>query len=206
MLHQILLSLRMHRVPNLLSGARLILAPIFLYFYVQDDLLMVGLSLFIFLVAALTDYFDGVIARKYGSESKFGIFLDPLADKFLTFCGFFALPFISSEQFPWWAIIVIVIRDISITLLRLYADRKHITLKTLFVAKVKTMVQMIFLYVALLLGFALQFNNVIGEGANILLESQVMYYLMIFVTALTAFSGIQYVVVNKQLFKSSTQS
>ena len=129
------------------------MAPVFLLLYIQDDLWLRGISLAIFAVAALTDFFDGYIARKYRVESKFGIFLDPLADKFLTIAGFVCLPFLSPDQFPWWAIILIVIRDLGITGLRIFADRKNLTMQTRSSAKAKTAIQMIYLYAALLFSF-----------------------------------------------------
>ncbi|HBQ61175.1 MAG TPA: CDP-diacylglycerol--glycerol-3-phosphate 3-phosphatidyltransferase, partial [Balneolaceae bacterium] len=140
----------MKHVPNILSSLRIILAPIFLFMYVQDELIWRSLSIAVFATAAVTDFFDGKIARRYNLESKLGIFLDPLADKFLTFAGFLCLPFLDPEQFPWWAVSLIVIRDVGVTLLRLYTNRKNITLETRFTAKAKTMVQMIFLYAVIL--------------------------------------------------------
>jgi CDP-diacylglycerol---glycerol-3-phosphate 3-phosphatidyltransferase len=69
------------------------MAPVFLLLFIQDDILLRGLSLLVFLIAALSDIIDGYYARRYDLESDFGVFLDPLADKFLTFAGFVCLPF-----------------------------------------------------------------------------------------------------------------
>src|SRR5690625_6952005 len=99
----------------MLSSFRLLLAHIFLYLFIQEVLLIRGLSLLVFTIAALTDAFDGYLARKHKVESKMGAFLDPLADKFLTFAGFICLPFLTPTLFQCWAILLIVLRDIIVT-------------------------------------------------------------------------------------------
>ncbi|PWN05272.1 CDP-alcohol phosphatidyltransferase family protein [Rhodohalobacter mucosus] len=176
------------------------MAPVFLLLYIQDDIWLRGISLVIFAVAALTDFFDGYIARKYRVESKFGIFLDPLADKFLTIAGFVCLPFLSPEQFPWWAIVLIVIRDLGITGLRIFADRRNLTMQTRSSAKVKTAIQMIYLYTALLFGFLVLFGGGFGEMVRSVYELDLFYWGMIAVTAITVYSGIEYLAVNRKMF------
>lgn len=190
----------MKNIPNILSTLRMILAPIFLFMYIQDELIWRSLSIAVFAVAAVTDFADGKIARYYEIESDFGVFIDPLADKFLTFAGFLCLPFLDVNQFPWWAISVILIRDILITILRLYATRRNITMNTRFTAKAKTMVQMIFLYAVLLLGVFKQADIDFADQAARFFNSGVLYYAMLFVTGLTAYSGIEYLWVNRKLF------
>src|SRR5690554_5115180 len=180
----------MKNVPNILSGLRLILAPIFLFMYIQDALIWRSLSIAVFAAAAITDYFDGKIARKYEIESEFGIFLDPLADKFLTFAGFFCLPFLDASQFPWWAVALIVIRDVSITSLRLYATRKNMHLVTRATAKVKTMVQMIFLYFMILIGVFKEADIDFADHVSQFFNSGVLFYGFMFVTILTVYSGL----------------
>lgn len=191
------------KLPNILSGSRLILAPVFFFLFIQDDLLWRGISLVVFTVAALTDFFDGYFARKYEVESNFGIFLDPLADKFLTFAGFVCLPFVDASQFVWWAIILIVIRDISITLLRIYSDRKGIVMQTRKTAKIKTAVQMGYLYVALLLGFLILIPGTTAEVVRSIFRTDILYWGLMAVTAITVYSGIEYLYVNRKLFSSS---
>ncbi|MEO1021415.1 MAG: CDP-diacylglycerol--glycerol-3-phosphate 3-phosphatidyltransferase [Bacteroidota bacterium] len=189
-------------IPNILSVLRMVLAPVFLVMYVQDEVIWRALSVAVFAVAAITDFFDGYLARYYGVESDFGVFIDPLADKFLTFAGFFCLPFLNEELFPWWAVGVIVGRDVCITILRMVANRKKKKMETRFSAKAKTTVQMVFLYAVLLAGVF------IGSDVNFefvidgFFQSVILYYAMLFVTALTLYSGIEYVWVNRSLFKS----
>jgi CDP-diacylglycerol--glycerol-3-phosphate 3-phosphatidyltransferase len=170
--------------------------------YIQDEVVWRALSLAVFATAAITDFFDGYIARNYNAQTKYGVFLDPLADKFLTFAGFVCLPFIDPVQFPWWAVFLIVIRDISVTVFRLYADRKEIAIDTRFTAKLKTLVQMIFLYIVLILGVFLQAEIQISYYAFMLMDTGIMYWLMLFVTALTVYSGVEYFIVNKSVFST----
>lgn len=184
----------------------MVLAPIFLFMYIQDALIWRSLSIAVFATAAVTDYFDGKIARYYQLESDFGVFLDPLADKFLTFAGFLCLPFLDVAQFPWWAIIAIVARDITVTALRLYAARKKFTMKTRFTAKAKTMLQMIFLYAVLLIGVFKEADIEFANAAAQFFNSGILYYIMMFVTALTVYSGIEYLWVNREIFKIKTQT
>lgn len=190
---------RVHNVPNILSVIRIILAPIFLYMYLQDALVWRSLSIAVFAAAAVTDFFDGYIARTYNVESKSGVFLDPLADKFLTFAGFFCLPFLDPVQFPWWAVGLIVIRDVGITLLRVLADYKDIDVETRFSAKVKTMLQMIFLYISLLIGVFLQADILFSEQVHRLMETSIMGWAMLVVVAVTVYTGVEYLIVNRHL-------
>ncbi|HET8865875.1 MAG TPA: CDP-alcohol phosphatidyltransferase family protein [Gracilimonas sp.] len=196
----------MKNLPNILSGLRMILAPIFLFMYIQDELIWRSLSIAVFATAAVTDYFDGKIARYYKLESDFGVFLDPLADKFLTFAGFLCLPFLDASQFPWWAVIAILIRDILVTSLRLYAGKKNLSMETRFTAKAKTMVQMIFLYAVLLVGVFKQADIDFSDVAMSIFNSGSLYYAMMFVTALTVYSGIEYLWINRDMFNAENTS
>lgn len=182
---------------------RLLLAPLFLYLFIQEDLWIRGISLIVFTIAALTDAFDGYLARKYKVESKFGAFLDPLADKFLTFAGFVCLPLLDPVQFPWWAIILIVVRDISVTALRMFANSKSLVMETRSTAKLKTAIQMGYLYIALLFGFLLLLDGGFGDWVRTIFEMNIFYWGMVAVAAITVYSGIEYLVTNRQLFKQN---
>ncbi|MGM0507366.1 MAG: CDP-alcohol phosphatidyltransferase family protein [Bacteroidota bacterium] len=196
----------MKHLPNILTFLRLILAPVFLYMYVQDELVWRSLSLVVFAVAAVTDFFDGYIARAYDVESKSGVFMDPLADKFLTFAGFVCLPVLDPVLFPWWAVGVIVARDLIVTILRIVADVRKISVETRYLAKVKTLVQMIFLYICLLIGVFMQADIPLSEHVLNLMDTSILYWSMMGVTGITAYTGIEYLVVNRHLFSGSARS
>lgn len=190
----------MHRLPNILSFSRIVLAPVFLWMYLQDDLVVRVLSIAVFAVAALTDFADGFLARRFRHESRAGRFLDPLADKLLTFAGFVCLPFIDVQLYPWWAIWVIVIRDVGITALRIDAERRGLPVQTRYSAKIKTLVQMVFLYVALILGVAVESSNPLLIYSGAIMSSWLMYYFLMAVVVLTVYSGLEYLVVNRGIW------
>lgn len=194
----------MHRLPNILSGVRIVLAPVFLFLFFQDDFVMKAIGLGVYIVAAITDYYDGYFARKYKVFSDFGAFLDPLADKFLTFSGFIVLPFIALDQFPWWAIALIIVRDTVITVLRVYMKRKKVTMETRFTAKIKTTIQMVFLYIGLAVGLFQGVDFFAGVWVDWILGTDILLYLMIFVTGVTVYSGVEYLVVNRDHLRLST--
>ena len=193
--------LRVERIPNILSTLRIILAPIFLLLYIQDEVVWRALSIGVFAVALFTDFFDGYIARLYGVQSPYGVFLDPLADKILTFAGFICLPFLDPQQFPWWAIAVIVFRDILVTGMRILADYRSIMMDTRFTAKLKTMSQMIFLGVVLMVGVFVETDVWLSVYCQQLLDSGILGWLMILIVILTVYSGLEYIVINLDIFR-----
>jgi CDP-diacylglycerol--glycerol-3-phosphate 3-phosphatidyltransferase len=71
-------------LPNQLTVLRIILSPIFLFFFLSENLLFKQISIGIFIIAALTDWYDGWLARKFNYITNWGKFWDPLADKILT--------------------------------------------------------------------------------------------------------------------------
>jgi len=188
------------RLPNILSTIRIILAPIFLLLYVQDEVVWRALSVGIFAVAVVTDFFDGYIARLYEAETDYGVFLDPLADKFLTFAGFICLPFIDANQFPWWAVGVIVFRDIIVTGMRILADYRNISMDTRFMAKAKTLSQMFFLYIVLMVGVFIKSDVWLAPYCRQLMKSGILEWGMMGIVILTLYSGLEYIYINHNIF------
>ena len=93
-------------------------------------------SLAIFVIASLTDYVDGQIARKYNQVSDFGKFLDPLADKLLTIAAM--VIFCEWGIFPAWALMIVLTREFAVTGLRLVAVGKGKVIAAGWSGKVKT--------------------------------------------------------------------
>jgi len=177
------------------------LAFVFLGFYLSNSVQLRLLGIFIFAIAALTDFFDGYFARAYKVSSNFGIFLDPLADKFLTISGFVTLPILFPLTFPWWAIAAILVRDVFITGFRMWAENKGQMIETRYLAKVKTLLQMIFLYVALFFGAFRKLETPIAAFSNQMFTSGILTYSLYAVALITVYSGIEYLFKNKSLFK-----
>ena len=178
--------------PNQLSILRIVLAPAFLYLFLSENHFYKKLSLIVFFIAVTTDWYDGWHARRYGQISKAGIFLDPLADKILTSIAF--IGFYKMGLMPLWMVILIVIRDITITLLRSIQEANGKTLRTSFIAKTKTFIQMTYIFLIVILVCALSFE--ISESLKIqiseFLYSDINFYLMLSVTILTIYTGISY--------------
>lgn len=178
--------------PNQLSLLRIILAPVFLYLFLSENPLYKKISLVVFFIAVLTDWYDGWHARRYGQVSKVGIFLDPLADKFLTsiaFIGFYILGIM-----PLWMVLIIVVRDIVITILRSYQEANGKTMKTSYIAKTKTFIQMtyIFLIVILVCSLSFDINGILKSSINDFLYSGLNYIFMLSVTLITLYTGVSY--------------
>jgi len=189
-------------LPNQLTVLRIILTPIFLFLFISGEPSLIQISLGVFLIAALTDWYDGWLARKFNYITEWGKFMDPLADKILTSTAFFA--FVSVGLVHLWMVILIVLRDAIITLLRVYADYKKVSFNTSYIAKLKTFFQMLFLYYLLIL---YSFNTIdylknnYQSFINILLNKDLVYYSMLFVTFITVYSGITYFYENKSIIK-----
>lgn len=190
------------KIPNILTASRIILAFVFLYLYLSDSLELRLLGILVFAIAAITDYFDGYFARAYQISTPFGVFIDPLADKFLTISGFVTLPLLFPTRFPWWAISLIIIRDVFITGFRMWAERKGSMIETRYLAKVKTFLQMGFLYVALFFGGFRHLDTPITFIANWFFTSGFLTYSLYLITIITVYSGLDYINKNKLLFKA----
>jgi CDP-diacylglycerol--glycerol-3-phosphate 3-phosphatidyltransferase len=193
-------------IPNQLTVTRIILTPIFAFLFLSNDKTLNQISLVVFLIAALTDWYDGWLARKYNYISELGKFLDPLADKILTSTAFFAFVYIGLLNF--WMVLIIVIRDLVVTLLRVYGQYKKRTFSTSFLAKLKTSLQMIFLYYLLVVYVGIEkelFNFIDRSWSDILLNKDFINYSMILITLITVYTGIEYLYTNrftlKEIFK-----
>jgi CDP-diacylglycerol--glycerol-3-phosphate 3-phosphatidyltransferase len=129
-------------IANVLTGVRLLLVPVFLLVLFVEDGTDVGWRLAatgVFVLAAITDRFDGELARSRGLVTAFGTIADPIADKALTGSALIGLSVLA--QIPWWVTIVIMARELGITVLRFWVLRLGIIpasrggkLKTLFQA------------------------------------------------------------------------
>ncbi|MBO5929120.1 MAG: CDP-diacylglycerol--glycerol-3-phosphate 3-phosphatidyltransferase, partial [Clostridia bacterium] len=108
-------------LPNKLTVLRIILAPLFLAVALWEFPFHYAVALLVFIAAALTDMFDGKIARARGLITNFGKFLDPLADKMLTTAAF--LLFMVVGQMNVWALMLVLTREFMVTSVRLIAAK-----------------------------------------------------------------------------------
>ncbi len=103
--------MRPEQLPNIITASRIVLTPLFIYLLMSGDGVMVQASAGVFLVAAISDWYDGWYARKYNAMSSFGRFFDPLADKVLIGAAFFAFAFL--DILSLWMVLAIVGRGPS---------------------------------------------------------------------------------------------
>jgi len=137
-------------IPNILALFRTILTPLMLWFLVDRDNTCFStwhlswLDYFaglIFVIACVTDFFDGYIARNMNQMTKLGSILDPLADKMLMLAGFLGL--MAIDRASVWAVFLILSREFFITGLRVIAALEQRNVTASMMGKVKTVVQMI---------------------------------------------------------------
>jgi len=184
-------------LPNQLTILRIILSPVFLYFFLSDVIWMKQVSIAIYIVAALSDWYDGWLARKFNYITSWGKFWDPLADKILTSVAFIGFAIV--DLIPWWMVLVIVGRDVIITLLRVFADMKNYAFTTSYYAKWKTLLQMVFLYYLLILyvaQFTPEINLVYGDLISSLLNKELIFFIALLITIITFHSGVLYIIRN----------
>ena len=178
-------------IPNLLTSSRILLVPVFLYCLFADFSHGKLLALIFFVTAAITDAYDGKIARKYNIVTKFGIFFDPLADKCLVLSAFYAFMFfpVLSPTVKLWMIILISFRDILVTLLRTIMQYKGITMITSKWGKIKTTLQLITIHLILIF---LIFKSYSVATPSDLFYNESLYFLMVITTIITFYTGVHY--------------
>lgn len=174
-------------LPNKLTMMRVILIPFFVFFMLTDFVPYSGLiALAIFIVASITDFLDGRIARKYNLITNFGKFMDPLADKLLVCSAMICL--IPIGLLPAWIVIIIIAREFVISGFRLIASDNGIVIAASWWGKWKTVCQM-FMVIVLILE----------------IYFPVLYYPGLVLTyaalVLTIVSLIDYLVKNKDVLK-----
>lgn len=189
--------------PNYLTMLRVALTPIFvlLYRYVG-----VAFGLLAFSAAAVTDLLDGRIARKTGKITDFGKFMDPLADKLLVCAALFAFLKLGPRLITSWMVLIIVTRELAITILRTWAARKGNVIAATKLGKYKASSQMYSIAIALLLLTIADvrmrfFPNSLHFLEWIRHNNGPIFYLMLIPVALTLISGLEFLYINRKLLK-----
>lgn len=193
-------------LPNKLTLSRIALTFIFLVFLFSKGLLFRYLALVIFIVASLTDFYDGHIARSRNLVTDFGKLMDPIADKILVLAAFLA--FVELQIIPAWMVVLVIVREFVITGMRLLAASKGIVLPADKSGKHKTASQMVAIFSILsylairdTMGFlqdtrgSVQFR---GSGIEGFFDFAIVI-LMIVTVSFTLSSGIFYLWSNKDI-------
>lgn len=189
-------------LPNKLTLSRIILAPIFLALLIVDDVWARAFALLTFVIAALTDLYDGYLARRTGVVTGFGKFMDPLADKILTSSAFIA--FVALGYARVWMVLPIVFRELFVTGLRSVAAYRGLVIRPSFLAKVKTFLQM--LVIVMILGYVnvKTFAGPLGWDWAWLEATWIpglFDYLMLATMVITVYTGIDYLWRNASLWR-----
>lgn len=198
-------------LPNLITGARLVLAValfvilagidashrrpegVIVQVFAGKDRLLLNVCLAIFVTAAISDILDGQIARRWGLQTDFGRIVDPFADKVIV-CGAFVqlVPF-QGAQIASWMVVVILARELLVDGLRGFAEAKGVAFPAVMSGKLKMVVQCVCL--SWILGALANF-----EGAP--WADTVTLVLVWSTLAITVYSGLQYVVRARRVLSS----
>lgn len=184
-------------LPNALTTLRLVLVPVFLYLVIAGTYPTRWAALIVFCVAAYTDMLDGKIARAQGLETDFGRIADPIADKALTLGAFFVLSW--GELIAWWFTLIVAVRELGITVLRAVLLRRGIVVPANSGGKLKTVLQMGFIFLLLI-----PWETLIPDGWIPALAS-VVYAIGGAALAATVWSGAVYVLECMKLWKQSNE-
>ena len=175
-------------LPNKLTILRMIMIPVFLVVLYIPGLGMAGniAAAAIFILASITDFLDGKIARKYNLVTNFGKFMDPLADKLLVCSALIAL--VDFDKVAAWIVIIIIAREFIISGFRLIASDNGVVIAASYWGKFKTTFQML-MVIVLILNIQMPFFQILG---------MILTYVALI---LTVVSLIDYIVKNKDVLK-----
>jgi CDP-diacylglycerol--glycerol-3-phosphate 3-phosphatidyltransferase len=188
---------------NKITMFRIFLVPIFVLFLTSIPQSLINahshsylthqnsvlIATFIFIIASITDKLDGYIARKYNQVTNLGKLLDPIADKLMVSCAFIFL--VGTNQVAAWIVLLIISREFAVTGLRIMAAKGNKVLAADKLGKIKMVTQVIAIILALLNNYSLALSTYLPftQGA--------MFIAMI----ITVYSGINYIMKNRQMFR-----
>ena len=189
-------------LPNALTVLRLVLVPVFVVLGLQSQSWSALWAAFVvFAVAAITDRFDGELARSWGQITDFGRIADPIADKALTLCGFGLLSY--QGFLPWWVTILIAVRELGITAMRAFFLRRGVVVSANQAGKLKTFMQMVALGTLLIPWAHFKALNDANEGWVVVVIQLGQIFAGV-ALALTLYSGVMYVIDGVRLMRASS--
>lgn len=169
---------------NKLTLLRVILIPVYLVIW---HLNFVGnnlVALAVFIIASVTDFIDGYVARHYDQVTDFGKFMDPLADKVLVITSMIC--FCAMGRFPAWALVIVIAREFAVSGLRLVAVDNGRVIAAGWSGKVKTFATMVCLCIM-----------------HLPIWDWLMWVCVIVITVTTIYSGVEYFVKNKDVLNTN---
>jgi CDP-diacylglycerol---glycerol-3-phosphate 3-phosphatidyltransferase len=185
-------------LPNKLTIGRILLTVVFIFLMAQTGFISMILALVVFVLASLTDYLDGFIARRCDMVTDFGKLMDPIADKFLILAAFLA--FVRMQIIADWMVVLIFGREVIITGIRLFAVHKGKVMAAERAGKQKTVSQFVVIYVTLLyIIFSLSPAAHYLTPFDLALWRFGIDVMMYIVVILTVLSGFSYLWNNRKL-------
>lgn len=187
-------------LPNKITFLRAVLIPVFIFFLlfkIEGDVIILHgrtisynelIATIIFIIASITDFLDGYIARKYNLITNMGKFLDPLVDKLLVGSAFIVM--IELDMIPSWMVVCVIAREFAVTGLRMLAVEQGEVIPAGVLGKLKTITQLVAIVLILL-------GNPIFNKYNISLD----YIILWISVVLTIASGIEYFKNSIHVFK-----
>lgn len=157
------------KIPNILTIMRVVLIPFFIVLMELGSDFSIFLALIVFIVAAITDFADGVIARNFSAVTDFGKLLDPVADKILVMSALVTLasyvdPVTGSTTIPAWIVILILARETWVTGLRLVAVKDGLVVPADKLGKIKAAMQMLAIVFLLINSCSVKYSLGFEEG------------------------------------------
>ncbi len=188
-------------IPNVLTIFRIMLTPLFILCLFYNYPYAKLWALIIFIVASITDAFDGYYARKYNQVTRHGQFLDPLADKILVSSAF--ISFAIMDLVPFWMVGLIIFRDLFVTGLRMAMESKGLTMITSKIAKAKTTAQIsVIIFILLFLGIQIFSFGWLRIAIQFIIDNRIIYYFALIATIFTVWTGISYLYKNRVTIKN----
>lgn len=187
----------MKHVPNTLTAIRIVVTPILIWLLFVGGFAGYTWALVLFVLASISDWLDGQLARRYRAKTRLGQFLDPFADKVLVLGTFVALAIIMPERIAWIAVALLGFRAFAVTGLRSWMESRGRSLTTRGSAKLKTAAQLTFL-ITLLAALAVSEGSStflgprLAEFASGLLDGSILKWALWVVVAVTLLTGLQY--------------
>lgn len=164
-------------IPNFITLLRIILAPVFVIYLINDN---ITAAFIVFVVCSVSDGVDGFVARFFNQKSKLGAYLDPLADKLLLVTAFVVLA--AMGHLPAWLTVTVIARDVTILLgvLTIHLNKLELRIRPSALSKINT---------------CLQFLTVTAVLAKGLLTLSPMFYLSLYYGTVffTVASGLHYI-------------
>jgi CDP-diacylglycerol--glycerol-3-phosphate 3-phosphatidyltransferase len=189
-------------LPNQLTLLRVALTPVFVVLLMSGSPGQLQFSLVVYVIAAITDWYDGWAARKLGTITRWGKFLDPLADKILSSAAMLA--FVGLGLIDGWMVWIVIVRDFIMTFLRAYAEYRDEPIVTSKGAQAKTFGQFVIIYYILILYVARSVPAIAEQwGGTIddLMHPQVLFGMMLLVTLTAVGTMLAYFFDNRKILR-----